>query len=137
MYITADCKFFDKATAAGESKHEIVNGNKGSMVIVEVSGGTGCEVAIQGRILPGVGEWHNVALVNMSTLEVAKTMTENGIYSGNVNGLCDITSVAICVILFRFCFSAISTSIMCSSSRNTSHDPFMFATILVRTRSFI
>ena len=90
MYITADCKFFDKATAAGESKHEIVNGNKGSMVIVEVGGGTGCEVAIQGRILPGVGEWHNVALVNMSTLEVAKTMTENGIYSGNVNGLCDI-----------------------------------------------
>ena len=90
MYITADCKFFDKATAAGESKHEIVNGNKGSMVIVEVSGGTGCEVAIQGRILPGVGEWHNVALVNMSTLEVAKTMTENGIYSGDVNGLCDI-----------------------------------------------
>ena len=29
MYITADCKFFDKATAAGESKYEIVNGNKG------------------------------------------------------------------------------------------------------------
>ena len=88
MYITADCKFFDKANAAGVSKHEIVNGNKGSMIIVEVSGGTDCEVAIQGRILPGVGEWHNIALINMSTLEMAKTMTDNGLYSGAVNGLC-------------------------------------------------
>lgn len=90
MYITSDCKFFDKANAAGVSKHEIVNGNKGSMIIVEVSGGTDCEVAIQGRILPGVGEWHNIALINMSTLEIAKTMTDNGVYSGDVNGLCDI-----------------------------------------------
>ena len=90
MYITSDCKFFDKATATGESKHEIVNGNKGSMIIVEVTGGTGCEIAIQGRILPNEGEWHNIALINMSTLEVAKTLTSNGIYSGDVNGLCDI-----------------------------------------------
>lgn len=90
MYITSDCKFFDKTNAAGASKHEIVNGNKGSMIVVEVSGGTGCEVAIQGRILHGVGEWHNIALINMSTLEIAKTMTDNGIYSGDVNGLCDI-----------------------------------------------
>ena len=29
MYITADCKFFDKANASGVSKNEIVNGNKG------------------------------------------------------------------------------------------------------------
>ena len=29
-------------------------------------------------------------LNNMSTLEIAKTMTDNGVYSGDVNGLCDI-----------------------------------------------
>lgn len=90
MYITADCKFFDNATTVGVSKSTIVNGNKGASIIVEVSGVDGGELAIQGRILPGQGEWHNIGLINMSTLEIAKTISDDGIYTGDVNGLCDI-----------------------------------------------
>lgn len=90
MYITADCKFFDNAATAGISEKSIVNGNKGASIVVEVTGGTGSEIAIQGRILPGQGEWHNIGLINMSTLDIAKTISADGIYTGDVNGLCDI-----------------------------------------------